>query len=342
MISDPDFERVNFQHQMSKIMIVCRIDVTESTRRHCSYKLEENGVSASKIGALFEDVPDEDGVYTVGCCNSLILFSSKVNWKRLYVYDAMKHRQKLLPRTPFLESRDRCKSLVFDASTQKYKVVVLTYKIHGLLTQCCAYTLDCDRWCGDDSWRLIPLHEQTDEQSMEVMHVMHSIVFKGMLHWMIFDSHRKPFIQPMDIAKERFLGRIEFPHRLDSRGVLQVGKYDLLELRGSLCLMKATSDTDELIIWVLKDSNWDVRCRISLSSIAGDPTYWMLNNLIIHPRLVLESCNSKMTHILLDRGNALYWYDVDGKEMTRILIESDFNNQEMSYCCSPREVTMIN
>ncbi|ESR65211.1 hypothetical protein CICLE_v10009758mg [Citrus x clementina] len=89
----------------------------------------------------------------------------------------------------------------------------------------------------------------------------------------------------MDIATEKFMRFIKVPCQS------WIKNCNLLKIKESLCFMN-TASTDELHIWVLKnsvESLWILQHKISLSSMIGRPT--SLSSFIqhrFHPWLVVE------------------------------------------------------
>lgn len=63
------------------------------------YKLNEEGLRAIKLASL----PSETHYFPKACCNSLTLFQQFFDQNKIYVYDAMTFRKKLLPRLQGLD-----------------------------------------------------------------------------------------------------------------------------------------------------------------------------------------------------------------------------------------------
>lgn len=95
---------------------------------------------ARKFAAL--SVQDEDRVDTIGSCGSLLLFSIEANWPALYVYDVISYLDRRYCLVHHLVLICCFKSLVYDTSSQKYKVLVFCYKMNGVLELYCLCTLD--------------------------------------------------------------------------------------------------------------------------------------------------------------------------------------------------------
>lgn len=105
-----------------------------------------------------------------------------------------------------------------------------------------------------------------------------------------------------------------------------VMNYNLLEIKGSLGLMKASSH-DELVIWVLKDSvrsQWIQQHKIFVLSMVHRPhclTSFIYD--IFHPLLVLESYKTTYLMVAVGGESRLYWCNMETKELRHIALRSD-------------------
>ncbi|KAJ0024158.1 hypothetical protein Pint_06888 [Pistacia integerrima] len=332
MISDSNFCQVHLQQCMSKVMIFSwKKGADRSNGCYSSYRLDETGLIATKLGSLpFLCRPL---FFSVACCDSLVLVdqdkSSPITC--LSVYDAITcHRRQLLP---CLQSLDRYLVLVYDASTQKYKAVVLSTGQSPNLVHCYICSLDSE---NEESWR-----QSTPPLRQDVtLSKFSSVVVKGILYWTAERPHERPrlrninevfliprpcninevFVQPLNIATEEFMESVMVPRLPQHRYSIPNYHMKLLEIKESLCFAYQASPT-ELDIWILKESIWIKFHKLCFDSIINrptDPTSLFAGHLFL-PWLVVEGCNSKVGYMLIQHNaNSLYWYNLDTNEMKRI------------------------
>ncbi|KAJ0020277.1 hypothetical protein Pint_30956 [Pistacia integerrima] len=168
-------------------------------------------------------------LFSVAFCDNLMLFDHDYSSLtiRLSVYDAITHHRREL--LPLLHTCQQCLGrylvLIYDASSQKYKVVVLSFS-GGLahLDHCYICSLGSE---NEESWRQSTpplLQRLRPEEGYDV------------------------FVQPMNVGTEEFMANIPVP--CPPQGSFPPpGNYKmkLLEMKESLCLANPTSP-DELDI----------------------------------------------------------------------------------------------
>lgn len=324
-ISHPDFEELNVQQLMSKI----RINVYSPKDAHHAYKcasfeLQEKGSSAKQLTSFY--LTPKFAVWIEDSFSNLLLYRAhdpvgmpfKIN---LYVFDTVTHELKHLPEIKgCYDHTSRC-SFICIESTKQYKLIIFQYyELLSLAAMCSFFSLNNQ---NNNKWRAYKL-----PGFQRVMKSCSLISLNGVLHWIAqdFGSHFGAFIQTMDIETEVFMRIIEVPCQPCAEYSRAIMNYNLLEIKGSLGLMKAASH-DELVIWVLKDSvrsQWIQQHKIFVLSMVHRPS--CLTSFIydiFQPLLVLESCKTTYLMVAVGGESKLYWYNMETKELMHIAISSD-------------------
>ncbi|KAJ0021659.1 hypothetical protein Pint_30937 [Pistacia integerrima] len=329
LISDSNFSKLHLQKCMSKVIIFSwRREAYRSYGYYCSYKLDEKGVTATNLGPF--QFPISPMLFSVAFCDNLMLFdhdySSLTTW--LSVYDAITHhrRELLPPLHTCQQSLGRYLVLVYDASSQKYKAVVLSFSGElAHLDHCYICSLGSE---NEESWR-----QSTPPLLQSVRHKFLPVVVKGILYWIAERPEKgyDVFVQPMNVATEEFMASIPVPcPPQDSFPPSGNYKMKLLEMKESLCLANPTSP-DELDIWILKlsdESIWIKLHKICLDSMVNRPAgLTSFFRGVFLPWLVTESCNNKLGYMLVQHtAHSLYWYNLDTKEMKHIAMDTNQMN----------------
>ncbi|KAH9650910.1 hypothetical protein KPL70_026545 [Citrus sinensis] len=309
-----ELDAIGVQQSMSKVTIIYRTNESKSLffklknkdRENCCLSLEADYIWAKKA------------------CDKFVLFSCQFPAScagiQLVVYDTITDRFRQLPKIPFyiVATSFYDLSLVYDASAKTCKVVVFNCTCY--IETCCIYTFNDneDQWGSGskENWRILKLPclqgIMTSSNS--------SVDVNGVLYWIAranFIDHGA-LIQPMDIATEKFMRFIKVPCQS------WIKNCNLLKIKESLCFMN-TASTDELHIWVLKnsvESLWILQHKISLSSMIGRPT--SLSSFIqhrFHPWLVVEGSGNSYILVTIDGLLAPYWYNLETKELRQIALD---------------------
>ncbi|KAH9650914.1 F-box protein [Citrus sinensis] len=301
-----DLDAILVQQSMSKVTIT----YGSADGRCLFFKLKNNNRQVCSLSLKTEYIWAEKA-----CSNKFVLFSADDNGRRLLsVYNAITDQFRLVPEIPSIFHTTRyVYSLVYDASAETCKVIL--FHCEDFIQHCCIYSFNDDGQWGSGSsgdWRTLQL-----PCSQKIMKSPNSAIdVNGILYWVAkpdFEDYGG-FIQPMDIAAEKFKTFIEVPCQPWKKNC------HLLQIKESLCFMN-TACVDELHIWMLKnsDSLWILNHKISLSSMVGRPI--SLSSFLHHnfnPWLVVEGIGTTYIMVTLDGIYVPYWYNIETKELRHI------------------------